>query len=283
MSNKESVNNTETKELNEEILRKERVASLIEKAKGKDRSIRAYASSAGVSAAAMSKFIKGEYIPTVGTMKKLTSKEASPRGVAFEDLMEAAGYETKEDEAARRSSIDEQINAVSSENLRESRAKELDRYIQYEKDATAQIILSLVENEIMFKKTSEHENGKLQEKEDLVFEIIDKPISRWIFEFKYIVGKREYVTKASRSVMFQAFAKALTMELDDETKLSFVIQDKELFQWLKSYEHSLAFRGEMSVILYDVKQSKIVDECYLSNYYINDVSREINLVDLHKM
>lgn len=70
---------------------RERFAQLLERAKG-DRSINEYALHSGVSAAYISRLLRGlvETPPGAAVIKKLASKAQG--GVTVEDLMAAAGY-----------------------------------------------------------------------------------------------------------------------------------------------------------------------------------------------
>ncbi len=69
------------------------VGELVKKAKGEDRSLRAYARDSGVDVAIISKMINGTYIPKKpGLYEALTSPQASPRGgVTCEQMLAAAG------------------------------------------------------------------------------------------------------------------------------------------------------------------------------------------------
>ncbi|MCR4611816.1 MAG: helix-turn-helix transcriptional regulator [Lachnospiraceae bacterium] len=260
---------------------KQRIANYIQKAKGEDRSIRKYAEAVGISPAAISKYIKGEYIPSPSTMKKLTSKDADPRnGVSYEDLMEAAGYDSDKGAEAitiNYEDLDDGIRIDSDKSNSKRKDKEADEeYIQFEKDATTQLIYSLADKGFIFQKQASEDGGR---RIDLKMKMIDQPISEWNFTLKYIYNRREYVTKVSRTFILQEFARALRYDLAEDAKLSFVIQDKYLYKWLKeNCEHKLAYRGEMSVILYDMDNDRIVDECYMSNYYKEDQSREIKII-----
>ena len=65
---------------------------------------------------------------------------------------------------------------------------------------------------------------------------------------------------------------------DRNTKLSLVINDKNVFEAIRKYEHGIAYRGEFSVILFEREKERLSEEVYLSNYYEEDRSREIYIV-----
>ena len=77
---------------------KTELGSMIKLARG-DRSLRQYAKDAGVSYTTVYVIENGEYTPTPKMIQKLTSKQANPQnGITYEDVMNAAGYKTEQDE-----------------------------------------------------------------------------------------------------------------------------------------------------------------------------------------
>lgn len=74
------------------------------------------------------------------------------------------------------------------------------------------------------------------------------------------------------------FSRLLTYPNIKETKFSVVTNDPSCFAYLKKYEHILAFRGDLSAIFVDINAQKILDEIYLSNYFLDDYKDEFYLV-----
>ena len=72
---------------------KQKVMELIELAAG-DRSLRQYATDAGLSPGHLYRVKSGDYKLTPGAIRQLTSEAANPQeNIGFEDLMKAAGYQ----------------------------------------------------------------------------------------------------------------------------------------------------------------------------------------------
>ncbi len=259
--------------------RKAAIASLIEQAKGNDRSYSSYAKDAGISVAAMSRIRGGDYIPKPLTMKKLTSDEAKPRGgITFEILMQAAGYESEDAADARRFGVDEENEKepyISFQtNKWNDRRALINMCRMYEMECTSQIYTAFADKGFIFKKAERKISYGEAVYCDLDIEIMDQSIKNWKFEFKFIPeGKKLY----NPTMIYSALGLALRITVNSETKLTIVINSEELFQKFKKFEHSLAFRGELSMVLYDSSSKRFVDEFYLANYYEGDNSREVYL------
>ena len=252
-------------------VRRQKIAELVKKAKGEDRTLSKYAEDAEISLPALNKIIGGKYTPSPTTMKKLTSEKAAPRGgVTYNDLMEAAGYESAEATAVEPDEIETEYydpsNQKANAQQRLSRLMEIKQAKEYEKILMSQLYLSLVEQGFAFQKTTDG---------NLSVELIHQDISYWSFETQYY--PEDHGDSWVNNV-FQLIAKTLCYKYDDTSKISIIINHERTFEIMRRYEHALAFRGELSLVLFDAKEQKFVDEFYLSNYVEGDQSKEIFLV-----
>ena len=252
--------------------RNKELEDIIIRARGSDRSFAAYARDAGVSSASLTRIIKGDYTPKPSVLKKLVSGRAAPRGgVTYEELMEACGYGSELkgddiiDEDELQSFLQPNRPIVDSGRLRE--------YKLYEKEAVSQVYTSLVERGMLFKKVDIPEFINIRA--DLVVEMIDQPITEWRFDMKYCASSARNAIMVADNMLTQTL---LRCRPDRNTKLSLVINDKNVFEAIRKYEHGIAYRGEFSVILFEREKERLSEEVYLSNYYEEDRSREIYIV-----
>ena len=277
--------------------RKSRIAELVERAKGDDRSYRKYADDAGISSAALTRMRKGDYIPKPDTIEKLTSEKARPRGgVTFDEMMLAAGYaverkdevdwdlaenysqpmesaENHEFETKGDAAIKSPIQKHEEENARWRQFRLA--MMQFEEEASSIIVFALFNKKINADKDDAMTPASRSSR-DLMLNLNGQPIAKWVFEFKYIdvgpAARRQFRSKAEMWFGWELFK-----EQPSDTKLSYVINDRDLYQYLERYEHKLAFRGELSVILLDMEEKKVAGEFYLSNYNEGDTSKEVYL------
>ena len=275
------VHNTQHNEFHES--RKTLVPELIRKARGEDRSMNAYAADAGVSRAALSQIVNGVYTPSPEVIAKLTSEEASPRnGVTYEELMTAAGYYAQNQETPQDFLIvaDEKKFLVEGKkaNVSDSRALFYQNIREFENTVTDCVCSSLLLNGFTVKKvTKEYPifNGLRQMRCDLMVELKGSKISRWLFEYRYFDAQK--MDPARNTFLNLISGKSTLMNLDEKSKVTYVINSNDMYQYIRRYEHAVGIRGEVSVALYSSEEKKIVDEFYLSNYKIGDKTKEIFL------
>ncbi|MBR1796480.1 MAG: helix-turn-helix transcriptional regulator [Clostridiales bacterium] len=239
---------------------------LIEIAKG-NRTSKEYSKASGVSEASLSKMMKGKYKPSPTTMRKLTSAKANPQGgIKYETLMQAAGYEV--------GAIDADSDAMSkNKSLAEVEIRNESEYEKrslYESTCVSQIYISLAEKGVVFKKNERLEYSSF----DLELDVIDQPITRWKFDIVYMSQRISFNMRN----IYETIGRLASNRLESDVKVTIIINDSKCYKWLKEQDHSFAYRGELSVALFDIEKNKFVEETYLANYYEGDTSREVYLV-----
>ncbi len=239
-----------------------KVAKLIVMARG-SRSPHAFAKLIKVSSTAMYKYEKGTCLPKPNIMKRMTSEEVGPEGgVTYETLMEAAGYEVPEDSAL--------ITLALNEDgiIQKSKPFEM---LKYEKDGIKCVYLALVERNILFRKICDDQTTRNNNSINSRVELIDQPIKEWSFDFLYM-------SKPSTTLFYIKIGKLATQEANDAVKQSIVVNNKDLFGQIKQDHSSLAYRGELSLLLYDSEKEELVEEIYLAHYDQGSKNKEIYLV-----
>lgn len=290
--------------LKREAMRK--VAILVKELIG-DRSIRRTAEDSGVAASYITGILKGnKYLPSADILRKLAAADAKPQnGITLEDLMVAAGYQTdyveeeikmnlyevrddngktldispSEEFMRRMTAYVSEVNA--QEELRRSSMERHRAYRQerekFESMSTGIIYKALADKGIRFSNANEVAVGVRGFRPDMTIYVPMQPILEWCFDFKYIeFDSREigrYTSQLKRYLGMYMF-----VEPKLERKLSMVIGNKEAFEALRGYQDKLSYRGDLSVILIDTEQFKVVDEFYLAHYRERDSESEFFIV-----
>ncbi|MBP3781791.1 MAG: helix-turn-helix transcriptional regulator [Butyrivibrio sp.] len=274
MANNDQINNQE-------------FADIVRSARG-NRSLREYAQLANVSYMTIYKAERGEYIPSSKTIKKLSTGLANPQnGVTYEDMMVAAGYQDKEAVSETASILAEQMVEESySDNNNQpivtinhkgiSMAGNRGRldYLEYERRVTGIILSSMVQNNIYFSNNRAYDGGIRSRVPDVILDIEKAPITQWWFEIRYFSETRRFTPISVQLTL----ANALAYQNSKTTKGSIVVNTKDAFDFLARRAYQIAYRGELSVILVDEFEQKVIAERYLSNYFEGDHSSEILLV-----
>ena len=261
-------------------------ADIVRAARG-NRSLRKYALDADVSYMTIYKAENGDYIPSSKTIKKLSTGSANPQnGVTFEDMMVAAGYQDKE-------ALSETASILAEHMIEESYSKNdylgdinvnpkgfsivggrrID-FFEYEKRVTGILLSSMMQKNIYFSNNMDYEMGVRPLMPDVTLKIEKEKITQWWFEIKYIAENRRF-----RPVNLQlALANALSYPCSKTTKGSIVVNNKAAYEFLVRRAHKIAYRGELSAILVDEDNQKVIAEQYLANYLEGDHSLEFLLV-----
>lgn len=262
---------------------KTELGSMINLARG-NRSLRKYANDAGVSYSTIYMIEKGEYVPSPKMIKKLTSKQANPQnGITYEDVMNAAGYKTEQDEDKVGEKAREMAVQIIVENDRNDAKGRFER-LSYEARralmdqlndrAKGLIFYALAKAGMVFSNEISDERANFFRRNDLLLSIDKGRIRTWKIQFICTPNGERYM----RMNVTMLFSRFLTYPNTKEMKFSVVTNDPSSFAYFKKYEHALAFRGDLSVILVDINVQEILDEVYLSNYFLNDYSDEFHLV-----
>lgn len=279
------MNNKESLKSNQKFI------ELLKKAQG-SRSLRAYALAAGVSPSSLTRIIKGEYLPKQQTIRMLTSEKAAPQnGITYLDLMVAAGYQ---DKFAVDIAMDFLVDGFTKDGEHlsafiESKGSESESAIKRYKDYLTYDDFNERENRIKgilasALITKPYAVGGLTTREEnrvtmnyfgsMVAYPHEGRIKSWIFDIKHSPSKLDmayhYFLRMAGTVMIQ--------KPKQEDKFSWVVSDRGFYDYICRYVDCIAYRGELSVILVDITEYKVVEEKYLSHYYEGDTSAEIHIV-----
>ncbi len=231
-------------------MKNENLIKLLGLAKGENRTFTEYSKAAGISQAAMTRMLKGDYTPSARTMKKLTSKEASPQnGVTYSEMMLAAGY---------------YISEPLLINGHYASSGQIGDMKKFKSDCIQQIYNALIKNSILFKKKDEI-NIDFNSLDNLLLTLYEQPVKEWIFDFAYIPSDT-----SARSEMQRCVGKALLNRLDKSTKLTIVTNNSFAYQYAKRFEMSLDIHEQISIVLFDTKKDMNLEECFLSNRFKPD-------------
>ena len=253
----------------EEVLKsKENLAKMVKSLRG-NRTIREMAADTGVAPSYISGIENGKFIPSATILMKLASPDSKPQNdVTIKDLMTASGYEGKDNNTyntverfVRYHDAIEQIN--SKQQVREAG----DGYISKEEWIKEDVFVPLTIGVIYraLEKKGIHFSNR-QDAAELYWRtsamdisILEGPVKEWIFLLKYTDSLRNPKLIVNQMIR-RDLGEMLLIEPKSDRKISFVIDDKEVFEEIIKYKGKLAFRGDISVILFDTTFEVINEE-----------------------
>lgn len=256
-----------------------------------DRSIRRTAEDTGVAASYITGILKERYLPSAEILRKLAASDSNPKnGVVLEDLMVAAGYQNRyidymADVDYMVSNLDEGTNLlIETHKQKDNKNDKLNyykslqnEYIRFENSAIGVICRRLMQKGFSFVMKEDSSVGIRGFRPDMVLELQNQPVDEWWFDFKYFPYEKDKNTiespvKHARNIL----GGYIFIEPNPRRKISVVMNNATIFNYLKGYIDKLAYRGELSVILLD-DNSSFVEEVYLSHYEPNSADSEFIL------
>lgn len=243
-----------------------KVADAIKAARG-ERSLRRYAADTGVNYITIYRIEKGESLPSPQTIKKLTTGAARPRNdVSYDDVMIAAGYQqnkNKEIEAMvdeRAAEIAASDKILKSQKLIYSGGD----YIRFRHYGFGLISSAISNNENLKIKGINYPMYSVNNRElDMKVWLDDNKVDEWWFDFRHFVPDTR---RSFDSYAFGTFGRLVLLNPDPKRKISIVYDNPEIFSFMKGRAYGISYKGDLSVILVDVKEGMIVEETYIAHY-----------------
>lgn len=281
--------------------------SLIKKARG-NRTLREYAKDSDVNVSIISRIENGEYKPGRKVLQKLTSFEAKPQGgVTYQELLEVANNDEQYKKGltagmsvvgitpmalAGIPGITAALAALAGgftmtkaqELLQEKEIKksisdndEVARYSQLNQEihrfaATAIGIMygKMAEQGIKFRPIAKDEADLLLYDTDVLLSIEENEISSWLVKFATFSREDRELDRLVMQSVTNMFEKLLFEKPDLSRKVSIVVGNDVLFEYLTQYKERNSYRGNLSVIQVDVDLVEIVREEYISYFELEE-------------
>lgn len=233
---------------------------VILKAKG-DRSLRAYASDAGINFSLLSKYKSKLKAPQFETILKLTSESAKPQnGVTKFEMLSAYGYLREigselDDKAAGekgKPASDYRKNITINQKSNEDNIAIKNRIKEH-------IATALSDNNISFKLLRDEVNKQNigQYEPRLSYQINNvSDLNQWIVKIMFCADSPWEDEK-------DRFSNIIFLRKDLNRKVTFIYDNKEIYDKFTKCKN-LSFNGELSIAYYDREQDAIIEEINLT-------------------
>ena len=216
--------------------------ALLRKIQG-NRSLREYSRAAGISPAALSQIMHGEYTPSRATLGKLASTEANPEGeVALEELMNVAGY--SQQEGAVRSTRAEMRSAI---------------FRKADLISIGLIYKALITKGIAFEIVTPD-----QDNIDVLVNLRDGTLRQWGFILWNMIpmSMNGRAGPDIESILFH-------LKPNELRKISIITNHHTRGRSLMTWRNSISYNGELSFVYWDNQTGRIMSE----DYIVHDESR----------
>lgn len=241
---------------------RERLCELLELAM-EGRSYAEYAEAARVSASNISRIKRSEYRPHPDILKKLTSPEARPaNNITYRMLRQAVGYEDEEGWEKSPNTETGSVSVVAEESMYITNTIRACREEgHYDVKCLGIICGTLFNLGFNFLNIrNRKEIGLTYLRPDIMMSVPEKGMF-WLIENMTFPGTRLLnVERYLSNCIFEA--------ANPKIKMSIVVSESDLFeQTILKYKDRIPYRGDLSIILMNFREDKVVKETYLSHYY----------------
>lgn len=261
------------------------IGSLVNKAKGDDRSLRDYARDSGVDVAIISKIINETYVPKkTEVYKLLTSSSASPRGgVTYDQLVEASKqFHAKliVGKAAALVALGPlAIPMVMPKNTKGEEDAVEDNVIIHSLIALSNgLILKALGTKNIAYKIADKPDNTLNDTFDMYLSLSEHEVNEYIFRYAIITEEHQTSKNYIRISTRKRIEELTFLNPSSERKVSIVTNSQKAYDYMISFKDKLSYNGELSVILVDTKGAKLLKEEYISHYAGENAPSEIILV-----
>lgn len=234
---------------------REKLGILLKQAAG-ERTLREYARDAGIPHSRLFE-VKRENGPKPGinTLMRLVSPAAHPcNGVTLADFLDAAGYDIDIEGIGK--ALSGFIGAVTP-NIQEYH--EIRRIVM-------KVVSSVLQNRgISFDFGDINQHHYFSYQPDMILNIHDHPVRSLWFSFRHDANGED-PSHPSEVQASEIIGQPTAVEPDPSRKIVIVVTDAGLFKALSVYKNHTSFRGNLSAILLDIQNERILERVTLSTY-----------------
>ena len=276
-----------------------KLGELVKLAKGNERTIREYARDSGVDPAIISKIISGKYIPKKpNVLAELTSVCASPRnGVTYEKLVSVAQFETSYKAGLIAAStalsaigglpmvaLTAGISSIAYATAQKGKEQDvlIDKKIsdiqRFSATAIGLIYGKLAQNAILFKPEVDKSKRLLDNEFDTYLTIEGQLIEEYVIGYLYLDEEECKTNFIVENMAQHSVERFLFLKSNKKRKISIVVNNNKVYEYLLKFKGNLSYRGYLSIILVDMNNVSVEKEDYISWYEDNENNMPISIM-----
>ncbi|WP_026523262.1 hypothetical protein [Butyrivibrio sp. MB2005] len=268
-----------TGEIEKEENRK--IAEMVTKIVG-ERSYKEAGLDAGIDASTLSYICRGKVKPTPDIVAKITKDEAKPQGgIGYDELMIECGYQSDTlDRISMYAGLLSEAGTLG-ESVGRQISKDTSIYISMEEKSRRVFLQAIIEKgygvlaqDINYDSSVNNGGyGRVDVRYLLASGI--GGVDEWLLDFNFAPPGKMI---GSHNVLLPLGKILIKGIPNPNQKISMVVNSKLQYEKISKYKGKMPFRGELSIILIDVDNLKILDETYLSHYDLEDTSKEMYII-----
>ena len=132
--------------------------------------------------------------------------------------------------------------------------------------ATGMIYKRLAEMGVSFRLASQDETDIVLYETDTLIFLENQQVSEWLFEFVTFLEDDRELDKLVERTAKGMFESLMFQTPNPKKKVSIVVNNEDLFNYLLGYKGNNSYRGNLSIIYVNVNNIEIVNEEFVSYY-----------------
>lgn len=263
-----------------------RLAVCVERLKG-NRSMRQMSLDSGVATSYISAIIKGEKIPGLEVMKKLTHPSSNPQnGIRIEDLLDAVGLIDDSIPTREYAPIIDKGEDGASE-VYETIKGWSEETVQLYKQMQMMICGKLVARNIMLQLKDwrppeipyEFSVFESPQKAFLLQIYNQEAVSEWRFYLFPFDGPQQGLGFLKDFFTQKLLPNLLFVQPDITRCVTLVVTEEMQFEKIAKYQDKIAYKGNISVVLMNMETQQFEKEIFLSLYDENVEVKKLSLIE----
>lgn len=165
-------------------------------------------------------------------------------------------------------------NSISMERFKNYQKRQQ----QFSAIATGIVYSQLAQKGIRFRPGNKESLDYRLNEEDSVIFVEEEGIEEWVFSIVCMSDEDKELNGFIKKTAPNTFMRFFFLPENKKRKISIVVNDEELYKVFAGFKGSNCYRGNVSVILVDEKQVRVVKEEYIAYYDTENLESNLTVV-----
>ena len=191
------------------------------------------------------------------------------------DILERENENSKNEQSEKEETSKHEVsNSISTERIHALQKKNQ----QFSAIASGVVYSQLAQKGIRFRPGNKESLDYRLNEEDSVIFVEEEGIEEWVFSIVCMSDEDKEFNGFIKKTAPNTFIRFFFLPENKKRKISIVVNDEELYKVFAGFKGSNCYRGNVSVILVDEKQVRVVKEEYIAYYDTENPESNLTVV-----
>ena len=198
-----------------------------------------------------------------------------PGTIKLFDILERENENSKNEQSEKEETSKHEVsNSISTEPIHALQKKNQ----QFSAIASGVVYSQLAQKGIRFRPGNKESLDYRLNEEDSVIFVEEEGIEEWVFSIVCMSDEDKEFNGFIKKTAPNTFIRFFFLPENKKRKISIVVNDEELYKVFAGFKGSNCYRGNVSVILVDEKQVRVVKEEYIAYYDTENPESNLTVV-----